>query len=102
MTSVESFCQRKRTAWARKLTAALLTLSFGLATFSASHAADKLRIGYASPSVNVALLWITHEAKLFAKNGLEVEVLFLESALVQRAMISGEIQLAMMTGGLMA
>jgi len=48
------------------------------------------------------MLWITQEAKLFAKNGLEVEVLFLESALVQRAMISSEIQLAMMTGGLMA
>jgi ABC-type nitrate/sulfonate/bicarbonate transport system substrate-binding protein len=69
---------------------------------SRSDAADKLRIGYASPSVNVAMLWITHEAKLFAKNGLEVEVLFLESALVQRSMISSEIQLAMMTGGLMA
>ena len=80
----------------------LLGLFIGLLTISVSHATDKLRIGYASPSVNVAMLWITHEAKLFAKNGLDVEVLFLESALVQRAMISSEIQLAMMTGGLMA
>ena len=72
------------------------------AQVSRSHAADQLRIGYASPSVNVSMLWITQEAKLFAKNGLEVEVLFLESALVQRSMISSEIQLAMMTGGLMA
>jgi len=52
---------------------------------SRSHAAVQLRIGYASPSVNVSMLWITQEAKLFAKNGLEVEVLFLESALVQRS-----------------
>jgi len=66
------------------------------------QAADKLRIGYASPSLNVSMLWITQEARIFAKNGLDVEVLFLESALVQRAMISEEIQLAMMTGGLMA
>lgn len=102
MTSVKSVCPRQRAAWARKLTFALLNISVVLATLSLSHAADKLRIGYASPSVNVAMLWVTHEAKLFAKNGLEVEVLFLESALVQRAMISGEIQLAMMTGGLMA
>ena len=72
------------------------------AQMSRSDAADKLRIGYASPSVNVSMLWITHEAKLFAKNGLEVKVLFLESALVQRSMISSEIQLAMMTRGLMA
>ena len=102
MTPVKSVCPRERAAWVRRLAAALLNLSVVLATLSVSHGADKLRIGYASPSVNVAMLWITHEAKLFAKNGLEVEVLFLESALVQRAMISGEIQLAMMTGGLMA
>ena len=102
MTSVKMFCSRRRAACIRKLAAALLTLPVGVATLSASHGADKLRIGYASPSVNVAMLWITHEAKLFAKNGLEVEVLFLESALVQRSMISSEIQLAMMTGGLMA
>ena len=88
MTSVKSVCPRQRAAWARKLTFALLNISVGLVTLSLSHAADKLRIGYASPSVNVAMLWITHEAKLFAKNGLEVEVLFLESALVQRAMIN--------------
>jgi len=102
MTSAKSFCPRQRATWLQKLTAALLNISIGLVTLSVSHGADKLRIGYASPSVNVSMLWITHEAKLFAKNGLEVEVLFLESALVQRAMISGEIQLAMMTGGLMA
>ena len=83
-------------------TAIIFVLVAGFLTVSTVHAADRLRIGYASPSVNVAMLWITDEAKLFAKNGLEVEVLFLESALVQRAMISNEIQFAMMTGGLMA
>jgi NitT/TauT family transport system substrate-binding protein len=83
-------------------TLAAVSVSLYLGTFSTAHAADKLRIGYASPSVNVSMLWITHEARLFAKNGLEVEVLFLESALVQRSMMSSEIQLAMMTGGLMA
>jgi NitT/TauT family transport system substrate-binding protein len=102
MATVKSICPRKRSGLVQKLLAALLTLSAGLAALSVSHAADKLRIGYASPSVNVAMLWITHEAKLFAKNDLEVEVLFLESALVQRSMISSEIHLAMMTGGLMA
>ena len=102
MITVKSFCPRQRAALVHKLSAALLTFSVCVAVLSVSHAADKLRIGYASPSVNVAMLWITHEAKLFAKNDLEVEVLFLESALVQRSMISSEIHLAMMTGGLMA
>ena len=103
MTSANrSFWPRQRATYVNTLTAMLLSLFIGLPTTSVSHATDKLRIGYASPSVNVAMLWVTQEAKLFAKNGLDVEVLFLESALVQRAMISSEIQLAMMTGGLMA
>ena len=102
MISVNGFSPRRRAAQAWRVAAVFIGLSIGLVSPSIAQAADKLRIGYASPSVNVAMLWVTQEAKLFAKNDLEVEVLFLESALVQRSMISGEIQLAMMTGGLMA
>jgi ABC-type nitrate/sulfonate/bicarbonate transport system substrate-binding protein len=65
-------------------------------------AADKLRIGYGAPSVAMAMLWITKEGKLFEKNGLDVEVLYLESALVQRALIAGNIAFGEMTGSLMA
>ena len=65
-------------------------------------AADKLRIGYGAPSVTMSMLWITKEGKLFEKNGLDVEVLYLESALVQRALIAGNIAFGEMTGSLMA
>src|SRR6266852_4393150 len=65
-------------------------------------AADKLRIGYGAPSVAMSVLWITKEGKLFEKNGLDVEVLYLESALVQRALIAGNIDYGEMTGSLMA
>src|SRR5215475_7917258 len=78
----------------------VLTLVFTL-TGSAS-AADKLRIGYGAPSVAMSMLWITKEGKLFEKNNLEVEVLYLESALVQRALIAGNIDYGEMTGSLMA
>ena len=64
--------------------------------------ADKLRIGYGAPSVPMSILWITQEAKLFEKNGLDVEVLYLESALVQRALIAGNIAFGQMTGSLMS
>ena len=64
--------------------------------------ADKLRIGYGAPSVAMSILWITQEAKLFEKNGLDVEVLYLESALVQRALIAGNIAFGQMTGSLMS
>ena len=65
-------------------------------------AADKLRIGYGAPSVAMSVLWITKEGKLFEKNALDVEVLYLESALVQRALIAGNIAFGEMTGSLMS
>ena len=67
-----------------------------------ARAADTLRIGYGAPSVAMAVLWITKEGKVFEKNGLDVEVLYLESALVQRALIAGNIIYGEMTGSLMA
>src|SRR5215831_2410836 len=67
-----------------------------------ASAANKLRIGYGAPSVAMSMLWITKEGKLFEKNNLEVEVLYLESALVQRALIAGNIDYGEMTGSLMA
>jgi NitT/TauT family transport system substrate-binding protein len=68
----------------------------------AATGADKLRIGYGAPSVAMSILWITQEAKLFEKNGLDIEVLYLESALVQRALIAGNIAFGEMTGSLMS
>lgn len=80
--------------------ALLLSLAF---VFPATAlAVDKLRIGYGAPSVAMSMLWITKEGRLFEKNGLEVEVLYLESALVQRALIAGNIDFGQMTGSLMS
>ena len=50
----------------------------------------------------MAPLWIAQEGKVFARNGLDVEVLYLESALVQRALIAGEISFGEMTGALLS
>ena len=57
----------------------------------------RLRAGFASPSINVAILWVTKEGKIFDKNGLDVEPLYLESTLAQKALIAGNIDFAMMT-----
>jgi NitT/TauT family transport system substrate-binding protein len=75
---------------------------FMLILYGRTSAADKLRIGYGAPSIAMSMLWITKEGKLFEKNSLDVEVLYLESALVQRALIAGNIALGQMTGSLMA
>ena len=80
-----------------------LTVIFLVCILSDSAgAADKLRIGYGAPSVAMSVLWITKEGRLFEKNGLDVEVLYLESALVQRALIAGNISFGEMTGSLMS
>src|ERR1043166_2969130 len=78
------------------------TLIVNLSFCAPASAADKLRIGYGAPSVAMSVLWITKEGKLFDKNGLDVEVLYLESALVQRALIAGNIAFGEMTGSLMS
>src|ERR671918_2389195 len=73
-----------------------------LILYGRTSAGDKLRIGYGAPSIAMSMLWIPKEGKLFEKNSLDVEVLYLESALVQRALIAGNIALGQMTGSLMA
>jgi NitT/TauT family transport system substrate-binding protein len=66
-----------------------------------SPAADRLRISYSGPSISNALLWVSKEGKLFEKNGLDVEVIYLAGSLGQSALIAGETQFAVYTGLLM-
>ncbi|TMA58900.1 MAG: ABC transporter substrate-binding protein [Deltaproteobacteria bacterium] len=80
----------------------VLAIVISVLFYDPAWAADRLRIGYGAPSVAMSMLWITKEGKLFEKNGLDVEVLYLESALVQRALIAGNIDYGEMTGSLMA
>jgi ABC-type nitrate/sulfonate/bicarbonate transport system substrate-binding protein len=66
--------------------------------FAPSFAADKIRISYSGPSVSNALLWVTKEGKLFDKNGLDVEVVYLAGSFGQSALLANEIHLAVYTG----
>jgi NitT/TauT family transport system substrate-binding protein len=76
----------------------LLVLSLGYNL----RAAEQTRIGYGSLSTSYAAIWMAGEAGLFRKNGINAEVLYLESALVRTALISGEIALGGMSGTTMA
>lgn len=93
----EMFSQSTRTA--------RLLLGLSIATvvllFQPAFAADKLRISYSGPSISNALLWVTKEGKLFERNGLDAEVLYLAGSLGQSALIAGETQFAVYTGLLM-
>jgi NitT/TauT family transport system substrate-binding protein len=64
--------------------------------------ADNLKIGYGAFSLGYALIWITQEGRLFQKNGLDVDVLYLESNLVRTALIAGDVPIGAMSGAAMA
>ena len=75
-------------------------LTFGLSATSVP--ADNFKIGYGAFSMGYALIWITKEGRLFEKNGLDVDVLYLESNLVRTALISGDVPIGAMSGAAMA
>ena len=72
-----------------------------LSSANSTKAADNLRISYSGPSISNALLWVSKEGKLFEKNGLNVELIYLAGSLGQSALIAGETQFAVYTGLLM-
>ncbi|HEX9142804.1 MAG TPA: hypothetical protein VGA09_00945, partial [Candidatus Binatia bacterium] len=64
--------------------------------------ADKARIGYSGATISNAMLWVTEEGKLFQKNDIDPEVLYLQTTLGQTAMIAGEIQMCVYSASLLA
>src|SRR5215510_1867 len=80
----------------------LLLLSWLLVWVSAALSADQIRVGYGSLSTSYAAIWVAGEASLFRKNGINAEVLYLESALVRTALIAGDIAMGGMSGTTMA
>jgi len=65
-------------------------------------AADKVRIGYTSPTPNHGVLWVADSSNLFKKNNLDLEIVYMPGNISLPSLLSGEIQFAQMTGALMA
>jgi len=86
----------------KKLLFICLTVTLSLIAPTLSRSVDKIKIGYSGATVSNAMLWVTQEGKLFEKNDLDVEVLYLQTTLGQSALIAGEIQLAVYSASLMA
>ena len=66
-----------------------------------TFAADKIRIGYSGATITNSMLWVTQEGRLFEKNGIDAEVLYLQTTLGQTAMIAGEIQMCVYSASLL-
>jgi NitT/TauT family transport system substrate-binding protein len=60
---------------------------------------EKLTIAYSSVSGNMAPLWITHERGFFRKNGLDVQIVFIESgSTAVQSLTNKDVAFAQMAG----
>lgn len=59
----------------------------------------RLKVGYSTVAVGQSLVWVTKESGIFAKNHLDVELVFIgSSTIVTQALIAGNISIAIMSG----
>jgi ABC-type nitrate/sulfonate/bicarbonate transport system substrate-binding protein len=96
MFKVQSWTMQLRTRRALWLVVMLFILP------DSSGAADKIRIGYSGATVSNAMLWVTEEGKLFQRNGVDPQILYLQTTLGQTAMIAGEIDMCVYSGSLLS
>jgi ABC-type nitrate/sulfonate/bicarbonate transport system substrate-binding protein len=80
---------------------AIAVLAFIASVTQSAVAADKLRIGYSGATITNSMLWVAHEGRLFEKNGIDAEVLYLQTTLGQTALIAGEIQMCVYSASLL-
>ena len=76
--------------------AVLLSLIVG----SPALAADRLRIAYSSISGAYVGIWMAHDAGLFAKEGLDDQIIFIPSATqLAQVTVAGDVDIASLGGG---
>ena len=76
-----------------KLVALVLIGFFALAT--ENFAADKLRISYSAVNATQAFLWVAQDRGIFARHGLEGELLYINSGTMNiAALLGGSVQIA--------
>jgi ABC-type nitrate/sulfonate/bicarbonate transport system substrate-binding protein len=60
----------------------------------AAHAADRVRLGYSSITANRLPLWLGQEAGIFARHGIDAELLLIPSGTTGvQALVAGEVQI---------
>lgn len=88
-------CAAKKTLWARALMLRIaileLLLLFASVTGQTAESPTNLKVGYLSIAAGHSVLWVTKEAGLFAKNGLNVETIYAPSSALTQAMLAGNI-----------
>jgi len=64
-----------------------------------THAADRVRLGYSSITANRIPLWLAQEGGIFARHGIDAEMLLIPSGTTGvQALVAGEVQILSATG----
>jgi NitT/TauT family transport system substrate-binding protein len=78
----------------------LLALSLSMVCVNAAIAADRLRIAYSSISAAYTGIWAAQDAGLFAREGLESQIIFIGSATqLAQVLVAGDVDIASLGGG---
>ena len=76
------------------------TVFFTLLCVSAASAADRMRIAYSSISGAYLGIWVAHDAGLFAKEGLDDQMILIPSATqLAQVTVAGDVDIASLGGG---
>jgi len=76
------------------------TVLFTLLCASAALAADRMRIAYSSISGAYVGIWVAHDAGLFAKEGLDNQMILIPSATqLAQVAVAGDVDIASLGGG---
>src|SRR4249920_2703536 len=71
-----------------------------LSCASAAAAADRMRIAYSSISGAYVGIWVAHDAGLFAKEGLDNQMILIPSATqLAQVAVAGDVDIASLGGG---
>jgi NitT/TauT family transport system substrate-binding protein len=77
----------------------LATALLVVLTLSHAWSAERIRIGYSSISGSYIALWVAHDAGLFAKEGLEDQLILIPSgSQLAQVVVAGEVDVAALNG----
>jgi NitT/TauT family transport system substrate-binding protein len=76
-------------------------LGFSLAMAASALGADtltKIKVGYPSPSASMYPLFVTKEAKLFEKYGLDAELIYVQGVQLIQVHVAGQLDISNVSG----
>jgi NitT/TauT family transport system substrate-binding protein len=84
--------------WLVALTILVIIYSAFAADVASAAALTKIRVGYPSPSASMYPLFVTKEAGLFEKNGLDAELIYVQGVQMVQVHVAGQLDFTSTSG----